>query len=87
MGIPEEGRNEEKASLVDACSTEPISIAAVKKGALQEPEHQSRVIAEYVEWQLNKGKDTGQKVVHLEKMKSEVVFGREHVCWDDAARK
>ncbi len=60
----------------------PVSLAAIQKGAIQEPEHQRDQIAEYVEWQVNKGTDNNHKVVHLERMKSETVFGTEHVVWD-----
>jgi hypothetical protein len=60
----------------------PVSLSAIQKGALQEPEHQLKRITEYVEWQINKGTKNQHKVVHLEKMKSEVVFGTEHVVWD-----
>lgn len=57
-------------------------MAAIQKVALKEPEHQRQNIAEYVEWQVNKGADTEYKVIHLEMMKSEVVFGSEHIAWD-----
>lgn len=60
----------------------PASIAAIQKVALKEPDHQRDEITTYVEWQLNKGADTQYKVVHLDRMKSEVVFGTEHVAWD-----
>jgi hypothetical protein len=60
----------------------PVSLAAIQKVALKEPDHQRGEITEYVEWQLNKGSDTDRKVVHLELMKTETVFGTEHVAWD-----
>lgn len=60
----------------------PASIAAIQRVALKEPDHQRDEITDYVEWQLNKGADTQYKVVHLERIKSEVVFGTEHVAWD-----
>ncbi len=60
----------------------PVSVAAIQKVALKEPDHQREEITEYVEWQLNKGSDTRYKVVHLERMKTETVFGTEHVAWD-----
>ena len=60
----------------------PVSLEAIKQGVISDPEHQAKEITEYVEWQLNKGTDTEQKVTHLEKIKSEVVFGEEHVVWD-----
>lgn len=61
---------------------EPASIAAIQHVALKEPDHQRQEIADYVEWQVNKGAKTTYKVVHLERIKSEVVFGTEHVAWD-----
>lgn len=61
---------------------EPASIAAIQHVALKEPDHQRQEIADYVEWQVNKGAETAYKVVHLERIKSEVVFGTEHVAWD-----
>lgn len=60
----------------------PVPLAAIQKGVLAEPDHQSKEIVEYVQWQLNKGSDKENKVTHLEKIKSEVVFGTEHVVWD-----
>lgn len=61
---------------------EPASIAAIQQIALKEPDHQRQEIAEYVEWQVNKGSETQYKVLHLERIKSEVVFGTEHIVWD-----
>ena len=60
----------------------PITIGAIKTGVLAEPDHQTKEIIEYAEWQLNKGTKRKTKVTHLEKMKTEVVLGREHVVWD-----
>jgi hypothetical protein len=61
---------------------EAPSMAAVQQLALKDPEHQRVEISEYVEWQVNKGAQTSYKVVHLERIKSEAVLGREHVAWD-----
>jgi hypothetical protein len=60
----------------------PVSLGAIQQGVISNPEHQKNNIIEYVEWQLNKGSDTEQNVTHLEKMKSEVVFGEEYIVWD-----
>src|SRR5258706_6906766 len=60
----------------------PLSVAAIKQGVLADPEHQTKEIVDYIEWHLNKGAKKEHKVTHLEKMKSEVVFGEEHVVWD-----
>jgi hypothetical protein len=57
-------------------------IEAVQRVTLKDPDHQRREIAEYVEWQVNKGAETDYRVVHLERIKAEVVFGTEHVAWD-----
>jgi hypothetical protein len=58
------------------------SMEAIRQVALKDPDHQRQEIADYVEWQVNKGAETDYKVVHLERIKSEVVFGTEHVAWD-----
>lgn len=60
----------------------PISLEAIKKGTISDPEHQKKNVIEYVEWQINKGSDFEKKITHLEKIKSEVVFGEEHIVWD-----
>jgi hypothetical protein len=57
-------------------------MAAVQQVSFQAPDHQRHEISDYVEWQVNKGADTNYKVVHLERIKSEVVLGTEHVVWD-----
>ncbi len=49
---------------------------------LHAPSHQKKEIADYVEWQSNKAEGPPVKVLHLEIMKTESVFGREHVAWD-----
>lgn len=61
-----------------------ISLKAIQQGVLPAPDHQSKEIIRYVEGQLNKGKvdEEETKVTHLEKVKSEVVSGVEHVVWD-----
>lgn len=58
------------------------SVDAIRSVTLPEPDHQRQEIVEYVEWQINKGADSDNKVVHLERIKSEVVMGTEHVAWD-----
>lgn len=61
---------------------ETPTIEAIKHVAFQEPNHERDRIAEYVEWQSNKGDGKPVKVVYLERIKSEVVHGTEHVAWD-----
>jgi hypothetical protein len=58
------------------------SVEAMTLVAFQEPDHQRDEIAEYVEWQSNKKSQRTIKVIYLERVKSEVVFGTEHVAWD-----
>lgn len=57
-------------------------MAAVQRLALKEPDHERQHISEYVEWQINKGADTDYEVIHLERIKTEVVYGSEHEAWD-----
>ncbi len=59
-----------------------ISLKAIKKGVLPQPDHQTKEVIEYAEVQLNKGSKRKTKITHLEKVKSEVVLGREYVVWD-----
>ncbi|WP_020181836.1 hypothetical protein [Methylotenera sp. 1P/1] len=60
-----------------------IPIEALKKVVLNAPEHEQTKIVDYVEWQSNKGRKKNKvKVVHLERLTSEVVFGKKHDVWD-----
>lgn len=59
-----------------------VSLRAIQQGVLPAPDHQSKEIIEYVEGQLNKGTRKRAKVTHLEKIKTEVVSGIDHVAWD-----
>ena len=46
-------------------------------------ERDEQDIIEYFEWQSNKDDDHEPiRVRHLDKIKTEVVFGRKHVVWD-----
>ena len=58
------------------------TVEAMQQVAFQEPDHQRDEIAEYVEWQSNKSEEQKVTVTYLERIKSEVVFGTEHVAWD-----
>lgn len=64
----------------------PVSMAAIQSGVLQDVRgHELDRIRQYVEWQSNKGRPRNRKkvkVVHLELVKSESVFGRRHDAWD-----
>lgn len=61
---------------------EAPSIEAMTHVAFQEADHQRDEIAEYVEWQSNQKSDLKITVTYLERVKSEVVLGTEHVAWD-----
>jgi hypothetical protein len=61
---------------------ETPSIEAMTHVAFQEPDHERDEIAEYVEWQSNKSGKKDVEVTYLERLKSEVIFGTEHVAWD-----
>lgn len=60
------------------------SISAIKKAVIAAPDHQARDVIRYAEIQLNKGrgKKKKQRVTHLEKIKTEYVYGTEYVAWD-----
>lgn len=58
------------------------SIDAMRHVAFQKPDHERDEVAEYVEWQSNRSGDKKVAVTYLERVKSEVVFGTEHVAWD-----
>lgn len=60
----------------------PINVSAIQGLTIKESGHQRQEIIDYVEWQINKGKDATYNVIHLEQIKSEVVFGTDHVAWD-----
>lgn len=57
-------------------------IETVQGVTVKDPDHRRREIVEYVEWRLNNGRESDFRVVHLERIKAEVVFGTEHVAWD-----
>lgn len=61
---------------------DPFRSEPFKKVLFQILTIRKKDIIEYVEGQLNKGAGIEQRVTHLEKFKSEVVFGEEHVAWD-----
>jgi hypothetical protein len=62
----------------------PPSIDSLREVVLGRSEREEREIVDYFEWQSNKGSDgaTAITVRHLEKMKTEVAFGRKYVAWD-----
>lgn len=62
----------------------PPSVDSLREMVLGRSEREEREIIDYFEWQSNKGIDGPAtiKVQHLEKMKSEMAFGRKYVAWD-----
>jgi hypothetical protein len=59
-------------------------IENLRQVVLGRSEREEQEIIDYFEWQSNKGTEEHERitVLHLEKMKSEVVFGRKYVVWD-----
>jgi hypothetical protein len=55
---------------------------ALRASLLDRSEREEAPIIEYAEWQLSKGAEKPAHVKHLEKLKSERVFGREYQLWD-----
>jgi hypothetical protein len=63
--------------------SQEIQVEALRDIVLDTKEHERKDIIEYVEWQSNKGRKRKKVIVkHLELVKSEVVFDREHSVWD-----
>jgi hypothetical protein len=55
---------------------------ALRATLLDRSERDEASITEYAEWQLSKGAENPARVRHLERLKSERVFGREYQLWD-----
>lgn len=55
---------------------------ALRSAVLDRSEREEAGIIEYAEWQLSKGAERPARVRHLEKLKSERVFGRQYDLWD-----
>ncbi|MGG7604138.1 hypothetical protein [Massilia sp. BKSP1R2A-1] len=60
------------------------AVENLRQVVLGRSEREEREIIDYFEWQVNKGIEGGEQVqvLHLERMKTEVVFGRKYVAWD-----
>lgn len=71
-----------KKSKTPCTIPETPTIEAMQHVAFQEPDHERDEVAEYVEWQSNKSEKKKISVTYLERIKSETVFGTEHVAWD-----
>lgn len=67
-----------------ACTSASVpDIESVRKVVLGRSEREEQEIINYFEWQTNKVEgEEPVRVQHLEKMKTEVVFGHKHVAWD-----
>ncbi|HDR8917509.1 TPA: hypothetical protein QDA90_000125 [Burkholderia vietnamiensis] len=77
-------RNEVPPPVEGNCtsSTVPV-IESVRKTVLGRSEREEQEIIEYFEWQSNKAANREPvRVRHLERIKTEAVFGRKHVVWD-----
>jgi hypothetical protein len=59
-------------------------IDKLRETVLGRSEREEQEIIDYFEWQSNKGRDDDDRITvrHLEKMKTEVVFGRKYAVWD-----
>lgn len=55
---------------------------ALRATLLDRSDRDEASIIEYAEWQLSKGAEKPARVRHLERLKSERVFGREYQLWD-----
>lgn len=77
--------DEELTPSTDECAL-PIrpNIDKLRETVLGRSEREETEIIDYFEWQSNKGRDNGDPITvrHLEKMKTEVVFGRTYAVWD-----
>ena len=61
------------------------SFEALRSALVKSSPHEEKEITEYVNWQLSKGNKRARKrdeVQHLEVLKVERVFGRDHKVWD-----
>lgn len=56
--------------------------ASLRAALLDRADREEGPIIEYAEWQLSKGSDKPARVRHLEKLKTERVFGHEYELWD-----
>ncbi|MFM0474776.1 hypothetical protein [Paraburkholderia strydomiana] len=78
-------KNEEQTQSGTECTLPPNpKIDKLRDTVLGRSEREEKEIIEYFEWQSNKGRDDDDQITvrHLEKMKTEVVFGRKYALWD-----
>src|ERR1700758_5463985 len=78
-------QGEEQTQSGDECTlpSDP-KIDKLRETVLGRSEREEKEIIDYFEWQANKGRDDDDRITvrHLEKMKTEVVFGRKYAVWD-----
>ncbi|MGA4073539.1 hypothetical protein ACI2TP_19730 [Ralstonia nicotianae] len=78
-------KEEEQTQSGDECTlpSDP-KIDKLRETVLGRSEREEKEIIDYFEWQANKGRDDDDRIAvrHLEKMKTEVVFGRKYAVWD-----
>lgn len=75
-------RRRESAKDSDCLLPHKPSTEALRGAVLDRSEREEAAIIEYAEWQLSKGAKRAAHIGHLEKMKSERVFGRQYDLWD-----
>ena len=82
--MSETNSNESAATAEGDCTSPTVPVIEnVRQAVLGRSERDEQEIIEYFEWQSNKTNDHELiRVRHLEKIKTEVVFGRKHVVWD-----
>ncbi|MCA8233624.1 hypothetical protein [Burkholderia cenocepacia] len=82
--MSETNSNESAATAESDCTSPTVPVIEnVRQAVLGRSERDEQEIIEYFEWQSNKTNDHEPiRVRHLEKIKTEVVFGRKHVVWD-----
>jgi len=78
--------DDELTPSIDECTLPTVpNIDKLRETVLGRSERDEQEIVSYFEWQSNKGRDDGDDPItvrHLEKMKTEVVFGRRYEVWD-----
>jgi hypothetical protein len=74
-------KKEQQKEIVDGECTipGPVSMAVLRVTETKSPDHEKKEIAEYVEWQA---KRDNEKVLHLEKIKTEATLNGKMDVWD-----
>lgn len=69
----------DKHATTECTIPDPVSMAVLRATENKSPEHEKKAIAEYVEWQAKKDEE---KVLHLEKIKTEATLNGKLDAWD-----